>query len=205
MEQTIAHRPRPPDESGRRARGHTGGAQLLDRRPRRIADGGHGPGARGAHPTGLVAPLEEVCLQPEAGSAICVQRFDDSLNSAIRTTYRISLRSSSLLMPRYPSTRVVYFGWSVAGTGSEDRRARKARRRCTHNSGDAMRGRRTSAHTRVCVRKRDTKGDCRSRVLHRRASGRRRDHPSRRGKGTRRHSTRTNGERRDDDSTQGCG
>ena len=92
----------------RRARGPTGGAQLLDRRPRRIADGGHGPGARGAHPTGLVAPLEEVCLQPEAGSAICVQRFDDSLNSAIRTTYRISLRSSSLLMPRYPSTRVVY-------------------------------------------------------------------------------------------------
>ena len=112
MEQTIAHRPRPPDESGRRARGHTGGAQLLDRRPRRIADGGHDPGARGAHPTGLVAPLEEVCLQPEAGSAICVQRFDDSLNSAIRTTYRISLRSSSLLMPRYPSTRVVFFGWS---------------------------------------------------------------------------------------------
>ncbi len=93
--------------SGRRARGPTGGAQLLDRRPRRIADGGHDPGARGAHPTGLVAPLEEVCLQPEAGSAICVQRFDDSLNSAIRTTYRISLRSSSLLMPRYPSTRVV--------------------------------------------------------------------------------------------------
>jgi hypothetical protein len=54
-----------------------------------------------------VAPLEEVCFQPEAGSAICVQRFDDSLNSAIRTTYRISLRSSSLLMPRYPSERVV--------------------------------------------------------------------------------------------------
>jgi hypothetical protein len=56
-----------------------------------------------------VAPLEEVCFVPEARSAICVQRFDDSLNSAIRTTYRISLRSSSLLMPRYPSTRVVYF------------------------------------------------------------------------------------------------
>ena len=63
--------------------------------------------ARGARPRGVVAPLEEVCFQPEAESAICVQRFDDSLNSAIRTTYRISLRSSSLLMPRYPSTRVV--------------------------------------------------------------------------------------------------
>ena len=41
------------------------------------------------------------------GSAMCVQRFDDSLNSAIHITYRISLRSSSLREPRYPSTRVV--------------------------------------------------------------------------------------------------
>ena len=40
-------------------------------------------------------------------AAICVQRFDDSLNSAIRITYRISLRSSSLLEPRYPLSRVV--------------------------------------------------------------------------------------------------
>lgn len=42
------------------------------------------------------------------GSAICVQRFDDSLNSAIRITYRISLRSSSLREPRYPSLKVVF-------------------------------------------------------------------------------------------------
>ena len=41
------------------------------------------------------------------GSAICVQRFDDSLNSAIRITYRISLRSSSLREPRYPLLKVV--------------------------------------------------------------------------------------------------
>ena len=40
-------------------------------------------------------------------SAICVQRFDDSLNSAIRITYRISLRSSSLQEPRYPLLKVV--------------------------------------------------------------------------------------------------
>ena len=46
-------------------------------------------------------------LLAEASSAICVQRFDDSRNSAIHTTYRISLRSSSLREPRYPSTRVV--------------------------------------------------------------------------------------------------
>jgi hypothetical protein len=42
-------------------------------------------------------------------SAICVQRFDDSLNSAIRITYRISLRSSSLHDPRYPLLRVVQY------------------------------------------------------------------------------------------------
>ena len=46
-------------------------------------------------------------LSAEASSAICVQRFDDSRNSAIHTTYRISLRSSSLREPRYPLLRVV--------------------------------------------------------------------------------------------------
>ena len=46
-------------------------------------------------------------LSAEALSAICVQRFDDSRNSAIHTTYRISLRSSSLREPRYPLLRVV--------------------------------------------------------------------------------------------------
>ena len=46
----------------------------------------------------------------EASGAICVQRFDGSRNSAIHTTYRISLRSSSIREPRYPLLRVV-FGW----------------------------------------------------------------------------------------------
>ena len=41
------------------------------------------------------------------GSATCVQKFDDSLNSAIHITYRISLRSSSLREPRYPLLRVL--------------------------------------------------------------------------------------------------
>ena len=45
-------------------------------------------------------------LLAEASSAICVQRFDGSRNSAIHTTYRISLRSSSLREPRYPLLRV---------------------------------------------------------------------------------------------------
>ena len=42
------------------------------------------------------------------GGAICVQGLDDSLNSAIHTTYRISLRSSSLREPRYPLLKVVF-------------------------------------------------------------------------------------------------
>ena len=41
-------------------------------------------------------------------SAMCVQRFDDSLNSAIHITYRISLRSSSMREPRDPLLKVVY-------------------------------------------------------------------------------------------------
>jgi hypothetical protein len=51
--------------------------------------------------------LKEAYCQAYPDSAICVQRFDDSLNSAIRITYRISLRSSSIQEPRYPLLRVV--------------------------------------------------------------------------------------------------
>jgi hypothetical protein len=62
---------------------------------------------------------------------MCVQRFDDSLNSAIHTTYRISLRSSSMPEPRDPLLKVVIiyvgirsfhvrckgFGWLLAAGG----------------------------------------------------------------------------------------
>lgn len=44
---------------------------------------------------------------PLSRSAICVQKLDDSRNSAIRLKYRDSLRFSSLQEPRYPSIRVV--------------------------------------------------------------------------------------------------
>ena len=40
--------------------------------------------------------------------AMCVQRFDDSLNSAIHITYRISLRSSSMPEPRDPLLKVFF-------------------------------------------------------------------------------------------------
>ena len=48
-------------------------------------------------------------------SAMCVQSFDDSRDRAIRITYRISLRSSSLWEPRRPLLKVVYINlkeWS---------------------------------------------------------------------------------------------
>ena len=51
--------------------------------------------------------LKEACSEEYPRSAICVQNFDDSLSFAIRTTYRISLRSSSLREPRYPLLKVV--------------------------------------------------------------------------------------------------
>ena len=38
---------------------------------------------------------------------MCVQNFDDSRGPAIRITYRISLRSSSLWDPRHPLPKVV--------------------------------------------------------------------------------------------------
>jgi hypothetical protein len=40
--------------------------------------------------------------------AMCVQRFDDSLNSAIHITFRISLRSSSMPEPRDPLLKVLF-------------------------------------------------------------------------------------------------
>eukprot|EP00795_Rhopilema_esculentum_P009688 gene9688-biopygen2078 len=46
-------------------------------------------------------------LHGEPRSAICVQRFDDSLGSAIHTTYRSWLRSSSMHEPRDPPLEVV--------------------------------------------------------------------------------------------------
>ena len=77
----------------------------------------------------MEAPLEETCVRAEPGCAICVQRFDDSLNSAIRTTYRISLRSSSLREPRYPSARVVFIRCELTSRLPPTRRPESTGRR----------------------------------------------------------------------------
>ena len=58
---------------------------------------------------------------------MCVQNFDDSRSSAIRITYRISLRSSSLWDPRHPLLKVVI-----------DYTAKKDPRGCFRSSFDSV-------------------------------------------------------------------
>jgi hypothetical protein len=71
--------------------------------------------------------LREACSRAYPESAICVQRFDDSLNSAIRITYRISLRSSSLREPRYPLLRVVQHYVYLSGDKAEPHNVQNTR------------------------------------------------------------------------------
>ena len=54
------------------------------------------------------ADTQRGILPAKAWSAMCVQNFDDSRSLAIRITYRISLRSSSMWEPRHPLLKVVY-------------------------------------------------------------------------------------------------
>lgn len=59
---------------------------------------------------GLLTP-RQACPREGPSGATCVQRLDGSRDSAIHTTYRISLRSSSMREPRYPLPRVILFPW----------------------------------------------------------------------------------------------
>lgn len=83
------------------------------------------------------------------GGAMCVQRLDDSLNSAIHISYRISLRSSSMPEPRDPLLKVLtdydnqlrlqnfrteFMLWSSAGAGPG---ARRPPRRPSEDGGPA--------------------------------------------------------------------
>ena len=56
---------------------------------------------------GLLNDTQTDILPGYPESAICVQRFDDSLHSAIHITYRNWLRSSSMHEPRDPPLEVV--------------------------------------------------------------------------------------------------
>ena len=83
-------------------------------------------------------PLEGTYFQAKLGNAMCVQSLDDSLNSAIHITYRISLRSSSLREPRYPSAGVVvrFVGWARAA-GTRERTAAAPNLGGTEGEADA--------------------------------------------------------------------
>ena len=73
-----------------RTRLGTSGDQRTDRRTPTF------PSAPQGASEGLPQTLKQACSRKVSESAMCVQRFDDSLSSAIHITYRISLRSSSL-------------------------------------------------------------------------------------------------------------
>ena len=62
---------------------------------------------------GLETTLDQACWDIDCHSAMCVQRFDDSLSCAIHITYRISQRSSSIHEPRDPPLKVVSFVFSL--------------------------------------------------------------------------------------------
>ena len=51
---------------------------------------------------------------------MCVQNFDDSRGLAIRITYRISLRSSSLWEPRHPLLKVVLVVRAASESGTAE-------------------------------------------------------------------------------------
>ncbi len=55
---------------------------------------------------------------------MCVQRLDDSLNSAIRINFRISLRSSSMPEPRDPLLKVLTCDFQTHDSDTADGRLR---------------------------------------------------------------------------------
>ncbi len=61
------------------------------------------------HPTSEKTNTDTGMLSGIPESAICVQNFNDSLNRAIRITYRSSQRSSSMCEPRHPLLKVIFW------------------------------------------------------------------------------------------------
>ena len=104
----------------RRRRGRACAASALDR-PGRGQLRGCGPahtGARdptpGSHGPETGDDARTGVPPGMPGGAMCVQRFDDSLSSAIHTTYRSWPRSSSTPEPRDPLLKVLF---PVGGDG----------------------------------------------------------------------------------------
>src|SRR5690349_1239055 len=100
---------RPGLRSGRRSpiRSRTGRGAAAAFRARPPGAGGRGPNTQ----AGLEGSNDARTGMPPGipGGAMCVQRLDDSLNSAIHISYRISLRSSSMPEPRDPLLKVLTY------------------------------------------------------------------------------------------------
>ena len=82
-------------------------------RPRTATDFQARPGVsqRDAHDQATLERDNDARTGMPAGipaGAMCVQKLDDSLNSAIHIIYRISLRSSSMPEPRDPLLKVLF-------------------------------------------------------------------------------------------------
>src|SRR5581483_10216598 len=77
--------------------------------------------------------------------AMCVQRFDDSLNSAIHITYRISLRSSSMPEPRDPLLKVLTYSVQKTQRGQKLPRVGYLRRAPRGGAGGRAPGRHRGA------------------------------------------------------------
>src|ERR1035441_5251495 len=87
---------------------------------------------------GLLTPMRQACPREGPLGATCVQRLDGSRDSAIHTTYRISLRSSSMREPRYPLPRVIFFLLALATDGDLERLAGASALPCSLASSRAV-------------------------------------------------------------------
>jgi hypothetical protein len=77
--------------------------------------------------------------------AMCVQKFDDSRNSAIRITYRISLRSSSMPEPRDPLLKVLVSA-PARKPGERERVSRRREEQISSPKGQISPGREVDRH-----------------------------------------------------------
>ena len=75
--------------------------------------------------------LRQACSRENPGSAMCVQNLDDSRGLAIRITYHISLRPSSLWEPRHPLLKVVSFISVLVPGGSPTSALSEIGKRCS--------------------------------------------------------------------------
>ena len=83
---------------------------LEDRTRCRRCLSGPSPGGRGPNTQAVLEGSNDARTGMPSGipeGAMCVQRLDDSLNSAIHISYRISLRSSSMPEPIDPLLKVL--------------------------------------------------------------------------------------------------